>query len=236
MNKQLFVFDVAGTLVDKGSRAPIIAFQKAFSNHGFFPTEEEIKESMGKSKLEHIKDILTYIWSPPLGEDINVWQSLVNDIYESFKKHIIPAVKETNEPIEGVVEALEKLHAVGHAIAFTTGYNEPTAHIALEKLDNQLSFTVPLTTSSDSPGRPTPHMIYHSMLLTNTNDIKDVWKIGDTMSDRESASNAGIPFYRNITFETGNTPNGFGHVKNMKMLLEYFHRDYPIGKFYEPLV
>lgn len=198
MNRQLFVFDVAGTLIDKGSRAPVVAFQKAFAEHGLYPSEEQIKKPMGKNKLEHVKEVL------------NLMLLIFNhdpayEIYESFNKHIIHAIKQTNEPIEGVVEALEKLHVAGHAIAFTTGYNATQANLALEKLDSELSFTVPLTTSSDSPGRPTPHMIYRSMLLTETNDIKDVWKIGDTYADIDAAINAGVGGYKKIHVESGSS-------------------------------
>jgi phosphonoacetaldehyde hydrolase len=201
VNKQLFVFDVAGTLVDLGSRAPVIAFQKAFAEHGLYPTEKQIKQPMGKNKLEHVKEVFRELFFDCY-EDCD--EKCVA-IYESFNKHIIPAIKETNEPIEGVVEALEKLDAAGHAIAFTTGYNATQANLALAKLDAVLSFTAPLTTATDSPGRPTPHMIYRSMLLTETNVLDYVWKIGDTTADMEAAFSAGIDWGRTIHVESGSS-------------------------------
>jgi phosphonoacetaldehyde hydrolase len=219
MSKQLFVFDVAGTLVDLGSRAPVIAFQKAFADHGFFPTEAQIKKPMGKNKLEHIHDVL---------DEVRVKMSahghIADKIYESFKQHIVAAVKETNDPIPGVVEALESLVDDGHDIAFTTGYDAHTANLALEKLDAQMSFTVPLTTASDSPGRPTPHMIYRSMLLTETHDIDCVWKIGDTRQDWYAGSNAGIGDHLNIMVATGNF---LGNCEEGMTYASSFHASVP---------
>ena len=209
MKKQLFVFDVAGTLVDLFSKAPLIAFHQAFSEFDLYPNEMQMKASMGKNKFEHIQDILKEL---DISDD-----HITDDIYKSLNRHIVDAAKHTNEPIEGVLEALEKLNEEGHKVAFTTGYNRTTANIALERLDNKLSFTPPLTTSSDCPGRPTPHMIYRSMLLTKTNNVRDVWKIGDTIADCAAGHAAGLNRDKIIIVPTGNYvfPDDMPHPGSM---------------------
>ena len=44
------IFDWAGTTVDYGSFAPVVAFAKAFEKFGIKPTTDEIREPMGMLK------------------------------------------------------------------------------------------------------------------------------------------------------------------------------------------
>ena len=215
MTQQLFVFDVAGTLVDKGSKAPVLAFKRAFAAHSLFPTIDQIKAPMGKNKMEHVKDVLKM-----LGKDGS--DQLAKEIYLSFQNFIVDAVKKTNDPIPGAVEAIKLLHSKGHKIAFTTGYDGTIANLALQKFDRRLPFTVPLVTASDSPGRPTPHMIYQAMLLTGTNDINLVWKIGDTLADYRAGVAAGLPDSRNIVVLSGNYQETEKSPPNTTLSVETF--------------
>ena len=52
------IFDWAGTLVDFGSRAPLIAFLKLFAAHGVELSVEEARGPMGSEKKEHIRRLL----------------------------------------------------------------------------------------------------------------------------------------------------------------------------------
>ncbi|CAJ1225903.1 hypothetical protein [Lactiplantibacillus xiangfangensis] len=58
MTIQAVIFDWAGTTIDYGSRAPIVAFQKAFDNVGITITEAEIRQDMGLDKYTHICKII----------------------------------------------------------------------------------------------------------------------------------------------------------------------------------
>ena len=58
MTIQAVIFDWAGTTVDYGSRAPIVAFQQAFANVGIEITEAEIRKDMGLDKYTHIHKII----------------------------------------------------------------------------------------------------------------------------------------------------------------------------------
>ena len=51
---QAVVFDWAGTTIDYGSRAPIIAFQRAFAHFGIQVPEAVIRLDVGLDKAEHI--------------------------------------------------------------------------------------------------------------------------------------------------------------------------------------
>src|SRR6476620_2645095 len=52
------IFDWAGTTVDYGCMAPILAMKKAFLQQDLPLTMAEIREPMGMLKVDHIKAIL----------------------------------------------------------------------------------------------------------------------------------------------------------------------------------
>lgn len=60
MTIKAVIFDWAGTTIDYGSRAPIVAFQKAFANVGIQISEAEIRQDMGLDKYTHIHKIRIY--------------------------------------------------------------------------------------------------------------------------------------------------------------------------------
>jgi phosphonoacetaldehyde hydrolase len=52
------VFDWAGTMVDFGSVAPVIAMQKAFQGEGLALEVDEVRADMGRAKRDHVRAIL----------------------------------------------------------------------------------------------------------------------------------------------------------------------------------
>jgi len=52
------IFDWAGTMVDYGSIAPVIAMRKAFADEGLTLSDVEIRADMGLSKRDHVAAIL----------------------------------------------------------------------------------------------------------------------------------------------------------------------------------
>ena len=55
---QAVIFDWAGTIVDFGSLAPVVAFQKLFASAGVPIDEATARGPMGRNKRDHISDIL----------------------------------------------------------------------------------------------------------------------------------------------------------------------------------
>ena len=49
------IFDWAGTLVDFGSIAPVIALSELFAKHGVSLTADEVRAPMGLLKRDHIR-------------------------------------------------------------------------------------------------------------------------------------------------------------------------------------
>ena len=54
----LVIFDWAGTMVDHGCRAPVLALLDAFGRRGVKITESEARRDMGKSKADHVRALL----------------------------------------------------------------------------------------------------------------------------------------------------------------------------------
>lgn len=57
-NLQAVVFDWAGTMIDFGSRAPVVALLKLFDGFGLPISEAEARADMGMAKRDHIAAIL----------------------------------------------------------------------------------------------------------------------------------------------------------------------------------
>ena len=53
------IFDISGTVLDYGSRGPVVAFVELFSRHGVAVTEAEARGPMGAHKKDHIWTILS---------------------------------------------------------------------------------------------------------------------------------------------------------------------------------
>ncbi len=54
----LVIFDWAGTMVDFGCRAPVIALMEAFRRHGVALTDTQARRDMGKAKADHVRALL----------------------------------------------------------------------------------------------------------------------------------------------------------------------------------
>ena len=51
------IFDLGGTIVDRYSLTPLIAFRKAFKNRGVELCPSLIRQDMGLNKMDHIDKI-----------------------------------------------------------------------------------------------------------------------------------------------------------------------------------
>lgn len=201
-SKKLVVFDLAGTLIDKGSICPIIALKKAFDKNNV--RVSDVKDGMGLNKLDHIKYLLD--------KSTNKDSCLTQKIYEDFKSLILEVLsdKENVSPIANSRMVIDALHSSNINVAITTGYNYSQASTALKtsglllldeihlthgtydntKCNNN---TIPIITSSNvSRGRPYPYMIFKAMDIFDIKNVKNVLKVGDTEADMEAAKNAGV--------------------------------------------
>ncbi|WP_054701735.1 hypothetical protein [Secundilactobacillus odoratitofui] len=71
---EAIILDWAGTTVDYGSRAPIIAFKNAFAHYGIELSEATIRQDVGLDKMTHVRKMLQ---EPAIAE---TWEADHHDI------------------------------------------------------------------------------------------------------------------------------------------------------------
>jgi phosphonoacetaldehyde hydrolase len=189
------IFDWAGTVVDYGSLAPMGAFVEAFREFGVDVTIAEARGPMGMAKRPHIAAIVNLprvaaAWkarhgAAPTGADIDA----LYDVFVPKNKAVAAAHAIL---IPGAAELSRELRDIGLKIGSTTGYTRDIMAEILPAAASQGFAPDGLVCTGDTPdGRPTPYMIYKSLL-----DL-EVWpswhsvKVDDTEVGIAEGVNAG---------------------------------------------
>jgi phosphonoacetaldehyde hydrolase len=181
------ILDWAGTTVDHGSLAPVRTLQKLFAGRGMPVTEEEARRDMGIHKKDHIRALLrAKIGGPPdEGE--------VESLFAAFIPIQMDCLAAYSAVIPGVAYAVEELRVRGIKIGSTTGYTRPMLDLLLGAAAAEGYQTdCALCPEDAGAGRPWPWMCYLNAICLRTCPMHTMVKIGDTISDIEEGSNAGM--------------------------------------------
>ncbi len=161
-------FDWAGTMVDFGSCAPVIAMQSAFAGAGVIVSEASVRTHMGKAKREHV---LAMFADPLVATD---WQSvkrkLPNDndadsLMIALEPAMAKAAADASALVPGAKRVFDDLIAAGIRVGSSTGYTQTMmGEVArLAKLQGYEPET--LLCAGDTPqGRPAPFMLWQAMI------------------------------------------------------------------------
>jgi phosphonatase-like hydrolase len=179
---RLVVSDMAGTCVHDGGEVEA-AFRAALADHGIEASQAQISAVRGASKREAIARLT----EPKYGKDA----ARVEAVYASFKSQLQRVFTREARPVVGAPEAFAWLKQRGIKLALNTGFDRDIAQLLIDALKwNGLSGA--LVCGDDvKVGRPAPYMIFRSMELTGVVNVRDVLVVGDTVSDLQSAHNAG---------------------------------------------
>ncbi|MGC1303645.1 MAG: HAD family hydrolase, partial [Caulobacteraceae bacterium] len=119
------VLDWAGTMVDHGCRAPVVALQSVFAQAKTPISESEARADMGRAKRDHIRAILAMprveqAWreahgSAPAEDDVTA-------LHDSVEPMMRSAARDCAALIPGAAELAAQLRAAGVKIASCTGY------------------------------------------------------------------------------------------------------------------
>ena len=197
MTIKAVIFDWAGTTVDYGSRAPIVAFQQAFANVGIRISEAEIREDMGLDKYTHIHKIISL---PAVQND---WQARfqvlpTNDdcdrIFQDFKAILLASLTDFAQLKPGMDAVIAYLNEHHIAYGTTTGYDAEMLSIVLPIAANQgYRPTVNITSAQTGGiGRPAAAMLELACDQLEINDPATVIKIGDSVNDILEGQNADV--------------------------------------------
>lgn len=191
------IFDWAGTTVDYGCFAPVQAFVEVFKHFGIEPTMDEVREPMGMLKRDHIKTMLHMdrihnLWLEKY--DREVTEEDIDNMYNLFEEKLMSILNQFADPKPFVLETVAKLREMGLKIGSTTGYTDEMMAVVTREA-KKAGYEPDAWFSPNSvgnTGRPYPFMIFKNMEVLKISSVKNVIKIGDTVSDIKEGKNAGV--------------------------------------------
>ena len=193
---QAVIFDISGTVLDYGSRGPVMAFIEMFAKHGVKVTVEEARGPMGTHKRDHIWSMLSdpsiaERWEKANGK--KPYPELVDILYEDFSPLQMEVIKRHCDVIPGVPAVVKDLRARGIKIANTTGFDSWMMK-DLIKLAAQGGYAPDLWVCPDEvgKGRPAPWMIMHAARKLDVYPLRTFVKVGDTTADVAEGHAAGV--------------------------------------------
>lgn len=190
------IFDWAGTTVDFGCFAPTGVFVEVFRQKGIEITLPEARGPMGMHKREHIREITKYPriideWKKKHGEKCT--EKDIEEMFNNFIPLQLSVLEVHSDLIPELPEALKIIRSLDMKIGSTTGYNNEMMEILTSIAARQGYIPDSVVCSTDVPaGRPAPWMAFRNAENLGIYPMHAIVKIGDTISDIEEGSNAGM--------------------------------------------
>jgi phosphoglycolate phosphatase len=181
----LVVLDMAGTTV-RDDGVVDEAFVAALSSVGIEPgsprfdsAEIYVRDTMGRSKAEVFAALL----------DPDDAAQATEAFARAYEK-IVAAGRVV--PMEGALDVFATLRAHDVKIALTTGFAPSTRDALIAALGWGEEIDLALSPADCGRGRPEPDMIFGAMERLGVPDAGAVAVVGDTVSDLEAGTNAGV--------------------------------------------
>jgi phosphonoacetaldehyde hydrolase len=189
------IFDWAGTVIDYGSLAPMGAFVETFGEFGTAISVEEARGPMGMAKRPHLAAIMALprvaeSWTkrhghPPTEADIDA-------VYAAFVPKNIAVAARYATLIPGAADVVAELRRKGVKIGSSTGYTREIMAEILPVAASQGFKPDSLVCTGDTPdGRPTPFMLYKTLLDLGVWPAWSAIKVDDTEVGIAEGLNAG---------------------------------------------
>lgn len=162
------VLDWAGTMIDHGCCAPVIALQRVLAQAGVPISEAEARADMGRAKRDHIRAILA---KPRIA---GAWQAThgsapaetdVSALHDAVEPMMRGAAKDCAALIPGAADLSARLRAAGVKIASCTGYTRPMMTDILPLAAQQgYAPDVVVCSGETAEGRPSPLMLWKGLV------------------------------------------------------------------------
>lgn len=191
----MVVFDWAGTMVDFGSRAPVLALMETFAEQGAPVDEAEARQDMGRAKLDHVRAMLQQpriaeAWRAAHGVEPD--ETAVDRIMAALQAPMIRLAGETAQLTPGAAETVGRLRAQGLKIASNTGYTREMMQAILGRAAEQgYAPDLVVCAHETSEGRPAPLMIYKACVDLGVWPLSRVVKVDDAEAGVAEGRNAG---------------------------------------------
>lgn len=190
------ICDWAGTIVDFGSLAPILALCRLFKENGVPITDTEARVAMGVEKWIHIHELCELPsvherWVAKHGRAAN--EADIDHLYAQFLPMQLESIAQCTTLINGFVALTVQLRRQGIKIGTNTGYSREMVKPLLSAAAEQ-GFTPDSTVcATEVPkGRPYPFMCYKNMMEMEIESVSACVKVDDTVPGIEEGLNAGM--------------------------------------------
>lgn len=177
------IFDWAGTMVDFGSLAPVIAMRMAFEAEGVAVEDTEIRDGMGLAKSDHVRAMLAtpriaQAWTAARG------QAPAEDdaarIFSALGPLMRDAGAQRTTLIPGALAAYLALRSAGVSVGSTTGYTREMMEPILGGAAAQgYAPDVVVCAGETKTGRPSPLMIWKALVEMGAYPASAVVKVDD---------------------------------------------------------
>ncbi|MDR6625537.1 phosphonoacetaldehyde hydrolase [Caulobacter segnis] len=164
---QAVIFDWAGTMIDFGCRAPVLALREVFAEAGVEIDEVEARADMGRAKRDHIRALLAMprvadAWRARHGRSSD--ETDVDRLHDAVEPKMRAAAKDCSALIPGAASLVADLRARGVKIGSTTGYTRPMmADILPLAADQGYAPEVVVCAGETTEGRPSPLMMWKAL-------------------------------------------------------------------------
>ena len=193
---QAVILDWAGTTVDFGSLAPVVAFTRLFAAQGIDLGLDEARGPMGTEKREHIRRLcalprIAAAWRDLYGESPD--EATIDRLYHEFVPLQVTAIRDYAQLIPGCRETLVTLRARGIRVGANTGYGQAMMEPLLRAAAEQGYVPDSSVCATEVPrGRPYPYMSFKNLMDLEIEAVQSCVKVDDTVPGIEEGLNAGM--------------------------------------------
>ena len=190
------MLDWAGTTVDHGSMAPVLALQTLFAQHGITLSTEDARRDMGRLKRDHIQAILALPnicaeWNSINGREPG--EAEVLSLFSEFGPLQMKIIAQHSQLIPGVKQVVKDWQSRGIRIGSTTGYTrQMLAPVLTQAAEQGFQPDASVCPDEVGAGRPAPWMLLKNAQLLDVYPPATCVKMGDTVVDIEEGKNAGM--------------------------------------------
>lgn len=190
------VFDWAGTMIDFGSRAPVVALCTLFARAGVPIDETEARRDMGLAKKDHIRAILSQpriaaAWQDRTGAP---WREEdVADLFDQIGPVMADAARDCALLIPGAAEVAQRLQAAGVRLGSCTGYSRAMMTEILPRAAEQGYRPDALVCAGETAeGRPSPLMLWKNLVELGVWPLAACVKVDDAEVGIREGRAAGV--------------------------------------------
>ncbi|MTI13702.1 phosphonoacetaldehyde hydrolase [Sansalvadorimonas verongulae] len=193
---QAVIMDMAGTVLDFGSMAPVKALCRLFEEAGVPVSPAEARIPMGTHKRGHIHQILlmprvSTAWEEVHGKVPD--EDTLDSLYERFIPLQVEVIGQCSKLIPGAAEMIASMEQRGLKLGSNTGYNRVMTNAVLAEVKEQGYTPASVVCVDDvSQGRPLPEMCLKNMLDLKVGCVQACVKVDDSCVGIEEGLNAGM--------------------------------------------